>query len=244
MITRRNSGFSLMELMIVLVIVLSITAAIFQTINMTTQRSTTEQTKLDMFQEAREFMDQMARDLRQAGYPSLRDRDVNALSPAVLSPIIYDSRMAGGLIEVTTGDLWFEGDVDNSGIVSVVHYHLDTTTSNGCPCLRRSQQQKADGDPLTATFMYQVEVQGVQNTTTTNPIFTAYSNGAAVSLPIDYTSNGGQTIASVDTIQATLSLQASTIDPQTKQYPTTTLVTTVKLNNCSEAAAGYKVSCN
>ena len=35
------SGFSLMETMIVLVIVLSITAAIFQTINMTTQRSTT-----------------------------------------------------------------------------------------------------------------------------------------------------------------------------------------------------------
>ncbi len=62
----RTSGFSLLELMIVLIILLGISAAIFQTINLTTQRSSAEQTKVDMFQEAREFMDQMSRDLRQA----------------------------------------------------------------------------------------------------------------------------------------------------------------------------------
>src|ERR1700681_3007057 len=99
-----SRGFSLMELMIVNVIVLSISAAIFQTINMTTRRSSTEQTKLDMFQEAREFMDQMSRDLRQAGYPSPRDMDFTALSPAAQSPFINDHRAAGGLIEVATGD--------------------------------------------------------------------------------------------------------------------------------------------
>ena len=62
-----------MELMIVLLIVLTIAGAIFQTINVTTQRTSAEQTKVDMFQEAREFMDQMTRDLRQAGYPNLRN---------------------------------------------------------------------------------------------------------------------------------------------------------------------------
>jgi prepilin-type N-terminal cleavage/methylation domain-containing protein len=238
---RSNAGFSLMELMIVLVIVLSITAAIFQTINLTTQRSTTEQTKLDMFQEAREFMDQMSRDLRQAGYPSPRNMDYTALSPAAQSPFINDHRAAGGLIEVAAGDLWFEGDVDGSGTVSVVRYHLDTSTTNNCPCLRRSQAAKADGAPLSNTsFTYQVEVQGVQNTN----IFSAYNNGAALGLPVDISAATGSTIAGVDTVQATLSLQASTIDPQTRQYPTTTLVTTVRLNNCSQAAIGYKTSCN
>src|ERR1051325_508134 len=103
----RSRGFSLMETMIVLVIVLSITAAIFQTINLTTQRSTTEQTKLDMFQEAREFMDQMSRDLRQAGYPNPRNIDPNSLS-SPQSPFINDHRAAAGLVEVDTGDLWFE----------------------------------------------------------------------------------------------------------------------------------------
>src|SRR6266481_1011318 len=124
-----TSGFSLMELMIVLVIVLSITAAIFQTINMTTQRTATEQTKLDMFQEAREFMDQMTRDLRQAGYPNPRLLDASLFA----TPMINDLHAAAGLVKVDTGDLIFEGDVDGSGLVSSVHYYLDPSTTNGCP---------------------------------------------------------------------------------------------------------------
>src|SRR5215467_6943657 len=123
------SGFSLLELMVVLIIVLGITAAIFQTINMTTQRSSTEQIKLDMFQEAREFMDQMSRDLRQAGYPNTRNLDFSAMTPAAVTPYINDHRAAAGLVAVYTTDLWFEGDVDASGAVSVVRYHLDTSTS-------------------------------------------------------------------------------------------------------------------
>src|SRR5213083_557241 len=128
----RTSGFSLLELMIVLIILLGISAAIFQTINLTTQRSSAEQTKLDMFQEAREFMDQMSRDLRQAGYPNARN-----FAPGVLTtPISGDMRAAVGLVKIDTGDLWFEADVDGTGIVSVVHYFLDTSTSNNCPCLK------------------------------------------------------------------------------------------------------------
>jgi prepilin-type N-terminal cleavage/methylation domain-containing protein len=231
------SGFSLMELMIVLVIVLSITAAIFQTINLTSQRSSAEQTKLDMFQEAREFMDQMSRDLKQAGYPNPR-----LLDPSVFTqtPIINDLHAAAGLVQVNTGDLWFEGDVDGSGMVSSVAYHLDTSTSNNCPCLRRSAVYKANGDPLTQTQSFQVEVQGVQNTT----IFAALKDGVAQGLPVTTSSGSGIAIANIDTVQATLSLQAAIVDPQTGKYPTTTLVTTVRVNNCSQAAIGYKTSCN
>src|SRR5437870_1775649 len=171
----RTSGFSLLELMVVLIIVLTISGAVFQTINMTTQRSAAEQTKVDMFQEAREFMDQMSRDLRQAGYPSPRNYDPAVLT---LNPIINDRHAAAGLVKVYAGDLWFEGDVDGSGKVSIVQYHLDTSTSNNCPCLKRSQIDKKDGDPLTGQdpASYQVEVQGVQNTN----IFSLYTNGAAV----------------------------------------------------------------
>src|SRR6201997_5218896 len=92
-----TSGFSLMELMIVLIIVLGITAAIFQTINVTTQRSTTEQTKLDMFQEAREFMDQMSRDLKQAGYPNPRNMDPSIFTQ---TPVINDLHAAAGLVQI------------------------------------------------------------------------------------------------------------------------------------------------
>jgi prepilin-type N-terminal cleavage/methylation domain-containing protein len=232
-----NRGFSLLELMIVLVIVLSISAAVFQTINVTTQRSTTEQTKLDMFQEAREFMDQMSRDLKQAGYPNPRNMDPSVLTQ---TPIINDLHAAAGLVQVNGGDLWFEGDVDGSGMVSSVQYHLDTSTTNNCPCLRRSAVYKVNGDPLTQTPMYQIEVQGVQNTN----IFSALKDGVALGLPITTSSSSGTVIASVDTVQATLSLQAASFDLETGKYPTTTLVTTVRINNCSQAAIGYKTSCN
>src|SRR2546422_2055255 len=191
------SGFSLIELLITLTIVLTISGAIFQTINITTQRSSAEQTKVDMFQEAREFMDQMSRDLRQAGYPSPRNYD-----PAVLTqnPIINDRHAAAGLVKVDGGDLWFEGDIDGSGTVSIVQYHLDTSTANNCPCLKRSQINKKDGDPLAGQDppSYQVEVQGVKNTN----IFSAYTNGAAVGLPVTTASATGTIIASVDTVQA------------------------------------------
>src|SRR5436190_18048428 len=114
------SGFSLMEVLIVLVVLLTLTTSIFQMINTSTQRSATEQTKLDMFQEAREFMDQMSRDLRQAGYPNPRNVDQTVL---IQDPIKNDRHAAVGIVKIDTGDLWFEGDVDGSGQISVVHYH-------------------------------------------------------------------------------------------------------------------------
>jgi prepilin-type N-terminal cleavage/methylation domain-containing protein len=230
------AGFSLLELMIVVVLVLIVTGAVFNVINLSTARSATEQTKLDMFQEAREFMDQMSRDLRQAGYPNPRNVDQTVLTQ---DPIKNDRHAAVGLVKIDDGDLWFEGDVDGSGTISVVKYHLDNT-GNNCPCLKRSQLPKIDGDPLAGqtTPTYQIEVQGVLNTN----IFQAYNSAAAVSLPVDITTDN-ITMASIDTVQATLTLHAANIDPQTHLKPVTTLVTTVRMNNCSQAAIGFQTSC-
>src|SRR5436189_4518356 len=109
--------------MIVLIILLAISAAVFQVVNLSTERSSTEQTKLDMFQEAREFMDQMSRDLRLAGYPNARN-----FAPSILiTPTFNDARVAAGLIKIANGELWFEADVDGTGTVSVIHYFLDTS---------------------------------------------------------------------------------------------------------------------
>jgi prepilin-type N-terminal cleavage/methylation domain-containing protein len=231
-------GFSLIELMIVLVILLVIAGAVFQVINLSTQRSSGEQTKLDMFQEAREFMDQMSRDLRQAGSPNPRDFSLSVLTQ---TPVANDHHAAVGLVKVDSGSLWFEGDVDGSGTVSVIQYWLDPSTSNNCPCLRRSALPKIDADPLNnqTAPSYQVEVQGVQNTS----VFSAYSNGTAVGLPVTIATASGATMASVDTVQVVLTLQSPTIDPQTHTYPVTTLISTVKLNNCSQAANGASMSC-
>ena len=222
--------------MIVLLILVAITGAVFQVVNLTTERSSAEQTKLDMFQEAREFMDQMTRDLRLTGFPNARN-----YAPTVLAdPPSQDSRVAVGLVKIAEGELWFEGDVDGSGTVSVVHYFLDTSTSNGCPCLKRSQLPKVAGSPFTEQTApsYDIQVQGVTNTS----IFTAYINAVQQTLPLDFDGDS-DTMASIDTIQAVLSLQGALIDLKTKVKPATTLVTTVRLNNCSLAASGMQSSC-
>src|SRR3954466_8229457 len=124
-----DRGFSLIELMIVLIVMMIVMGGIFRLMNTATARSSTEQAKLDMFQESREFMDQMSRDLRQAGYPNPRN-----FAPGILAATTAnDARSAVGPLKVPADELWFEGDVDGAGTVSVVHYWLDTSTTGGCP---------------------------------------------------------------------------------------------------------------
>lgn len=246
-------GFSMIELLIVLLILSVITAAIFKQIDQVQQRASTEQAKLDMFQESREFMDQLARDLRQAGYPNVRNFAANVSGVLFTdpsrptSPYYQAANAAVGLVKVDSGDLWFEGDVDGNGQVSEVVYHLDTSTTNNCPCLRRSKQNKIQGDPVTgqSSPVYQVEVQNVQNGTSANPIFYAYphaSAGVAATLPVDFDTNAS-TVASIDTLKIVLTVKAKNPDPKTGQYPITTLVSTVRLNNCSSATTGQNMSC-
>jgi type II secretory pathway pseudopilin PulG len=237
---QKNRGFSLVELLIVMIILMIVMGAIFSLITMATARSATEQAKLDMFQEAREFMDQMSRDLRQAGFPNTRN-----FAPGVLAtPPQNDQRAASGLVMVADGELWFEGDMDGSGTVSVVHYWLDPSTANNCPCLKRSQLPKLAANPYTGqtTPAYQTEVQNVINT----DIFAAFlkgQTGTPVTLPINFNANG-DTIAGIDVVQATLTVQSNMVDPQTRQRPITTLTISVKLNNCSLAANAKALSCN
>jgi len=112
-----SKGFSLLELVIVMAILLVVSAAVFKLVAVATERSSTEQTKLDMFQEAREFMDQMSRDLRGAGYPNPRNVVSTVLTQV---PVRNDRHAAVGLVKVEAGDLWFEGDVDGTGEVSTI----------------------------------------------------------------------------------------------------------------------------
>lgn len=242
-----ESGFSLIELVVTVGIFTTVMAIMFQQINQAQQTSVGERAKLDTFQEARAFMDLLSRDLHEAGYPSPRSfaPGVLTLNPLLpRSPYAADKRVAVGLTKVDAGDLWFEGDVDGRGVVSVVQYHLDPT-GNGCPCLRRSQQNKGDADPLGQVPVYQVEVQHVKNGMAQDPIFFAFNHGSTgtpLTLPIDF-NNTPTTITAVDTIKVTLTVESGTRDPQTSTKPIDTLISTVRLNNCSSAGSGQFLSC-
>lgn len=242
MITKNRNpqlGMSLIEVMVVLLITTVITGAVFSQIVNVQHRASSEQVKLDLFQEARDFVDQMSRDLRQIGYPSPKNFAAGQLASGA-----NDSNGAVGLVKVGVDELRFEGDVNGDGTVESLRYELVTTGDN-CPCLRRSEIPKITANPLTGqgTPSWYTEVQHVQNGTSTNPIFFAYTHGGTpVSLPVDFNSNA-DTIASIDTIKIVITTQAKNPDPQTGARPSTTLVSTVRLNNCSQAASGKPMSC-
>ena len=103
---RRTAGFSLLEMMISLAVLLIVTGAVFEQIIQMERKSAAEEAKIDTAEQAREFVDQMVRDLHMAGYPNA------AMYSAPLdntSPLV-----AAGLVSVSPTQIILEGDVDNN----------------------------------------------------------------------------------------------------------------------------------
>jgi prepilin-type N-terminal cleavage/methylation domain-containing protein len=155
-----QSGFSLLELTLVLLILSLVMGVTMTAINDVQKRARVEEAKVDLTQEAREFVEQMVRDLHQAGYPT------SAMYTTPQAP--GSALFAQGLIPgtATTTSLQFEGDVDGDGQVDVVQYQLITdpdpikaVPAGQCPCvLQRSQLPKG-----VAGTNFTQEVDGVIN---------------------------------------------------------------------------------
>jgi prepilin-type N-terminal cleavage/methylation domain-containing protein len=240
----RQKGFSLIEMMVVVLILGIISAGLFAQIDGAQQRAFSEQIKLDNFQEARDFVDQFFRDVNQIGYPNSRMIDTTAAwSPALASPLINDNRLAIGLVRIDANEIRFEGDMNGDGVVQSVIYMVNG--SGSCTlCLQRSQVDKASASPLTGqTTNWGTEVNDVIS----NPIFSYFkADGTQVTtLPVDLSTAGGpQTLASIKTIQVSLLIRNNTVlDPKTRQPIETTFQGEVSLNNCSMAASGAPMSC-
>jgi prepilin-type N-terminal cleavage/methylation domain-containing protein len=230
---KRQNGFSLIEVLIALALITLIMAGIFAQISEGQKDSAAEQTKLDLMQESRQFVDQLTRDLRAAGYPNTRNFSSDQGTTA--------SNVAFGLIKLDSKNLWFEGSIDGSGTVYVVRYQLDETNCTPLPCLRRSQAQKQALTPLSQTNTdFETEVQNVANFADgdSTPIFTAFdtTTGSAVS-SIDIESNSTG-IANINSVAITLKVQSLTPDQKTGRKPVITLLSTVRLHNCSYAYTG------
>jgi prepilin-type N-terminal cleavage/methylation domain-containing protein len=149
-----QAGFSLLELVLVCAILSIILAAVFSGISTTVQRSQAEQTKVDLTQEGREFVDEFERDLHQAGYPNCRTTGIpgaTAVCPPDFSLNTLEEQYSGvavGLVHVDNTKIIFEGAVDGSGTVYSIQYRLVDKDNNfppttACPCtLQRSEVAK------------------------------------------------------------------------------------------------------
>jgi prepilin-type N-terminal cleavage/methylation domain-containing protein len=240
---RRQQGFTMIELMLVMVILSIVSAAIFTQIEQAQQRAVAEQGRVDDFQQARDFVDQVFRDTRQLGYPNVRNFDISTGSWQ--SPLKNDLRMAAGIIKLSATQFQFEGDVDGSGNVSIVSYMVNGSTSCAT-CFQRAQVLKVNGDPLTGqtnltSSSYSTEVQNVSNV---SAVFSAYdSSGNSITLPIDIDNNAA-TVATVKMVQVMLSVASPTsIDPKTKQQLEADIGGRMQIVNCSMATTGGTFTC-
>ncbi len=243
---RRNRarGFSLSELMISLVILTGVVGVVVDGMVQMQQRRGAEDSKMDLVQESREFMDQVVNDVHQSGYPSSQMFDPTAMAPAPCPPtlavqLVYNGsnycppNMAvgvggNGLNSVSASAIQFEADVDGTGVSEVF---IQLTQGNGAnapacttpPCVIQrgtiSKQAWLNG----STVLYYTELSDVMNTN----VFTAYDNTGTAVTPLPATTQAA--LANITDIGITLSVKAVAPDLKTGLYPTATMVSDVKL---------------
>jgi len=179
---KKAGGFSLVEVLVVVFVLTIVVGGIFQQIERAQVRYKVEDQKVDITQQEREFIDQFARDLHQAGYPTVTmwggSKDYSSAQEAV------------GLWSISQNALSMEGDVDGDGVVDEITYqYYDGVTPawtgkgpNPCPCIRRASALKQNGALPWAqpAPLYFTQVQNII-TVPGKPLFVAYDeNGSPV----------------------------------------------------------------
>jgi type II secretory pathway pseudopilin PulG len=225
-------GYTLLELMLSVALLVTLLGAVFEQINTMQKRSSSEAMKLDQNQQAREFLDQTVRDLHMAGYPG----------PSMYSnPLLFPSKVAAGLVRVSPTEILLEGDVNNDGNVYSVDIYLQASDPNdpACPCIRRSAQIKVNADSFSQgtnpvyTETERVLPPGTGAGQSGEDLFAYYdqsgdpvdlSTGADIS-----TKQGIANLALIKTVKINLSL-LSQRDPESKGLIRTSMSATSRLN--------------
>jgi hypothetical protein len=190
--------------MVSILILMIIMGAVFSQLDTVQKRARGEEVRLDMFQTAREFIDQMVRDIHQAGFPNAKlYSDLTCVTAPYCPEYATDYRNAVGIYYMTPIEIRFQGDVDGDSDVDVVAYKLfpqsATPGDENCPCLRRAQIQKPVGTPPMAIVLgpteYKTQVENLRivsadpTDVSKETIFLPYMKDGT---PVDLASYGGQ----------------------------------------------------
>lgn len=170
---RSQGGFTLIEMMISIVILLLVMSTAFELLTAVQTRKRAEEERVDILEESRDFVDELSRDLRNSGYPNGRMYGCGTDAPGggiVTGPNCKlgatpqnSTKLAYGLVAVSATDILFEGDVNQDGTVDSIRYQLQANNGS-CPCsLFRSQVPKNAVAPINQPTAFNVQVDNVIN---------------------------------------------------------------------------------
>lgn len=243
----------MIELLISIAILLLVMTTAFQLLTAVQTRRAAEESRVDILEESRDFVDELSRDLRNSGYPN------NHMYGGALAA--NSTKLAAGVVAVSATDILFEGDVNQDGTVDSVRYQL-TATNGNCPCsLFRSQVPKQALAPTAQPTNFNVQVDNVINSAGGNnafaiagntpwgaandtyyatykiaPIFTYFDqNNNVVAVPNDLQAGnmaaGQAAAANIRTVMITLNVLGPNTDLVSRNRPGVTMRTMVRIPN-------------
>ena len=167
--SRTQEGFTLLELLVASAAFLAVAGTAFALLGTAQLRFHTDSRVLAAFQEARLGLDQIVRDVNDAGYPPknhfvvLPAANFYAVTPVAWSPSYPGTPCVLGVTCTSPGDfdLIIETDLDPQNLNGVewVRYQLPAGTTT----LLRGVASKTAGDPIAATSAAGVMVPYVTN---------------------------------------------------------------------------------
>src|SRR5437764_2986665 len=127
-----QAGFTMVELMISTIILLLVMSTAFELLTAIQTRKRAEEERVDILEESRDFVDELSRDLRNAGYPQGRMYACGSYVPGLgaqgtgttvgvncafgANPL-NSAQLAAGLVAVSATDILFKADVNQHGTV-------------------------------------------------------------------------------------------------------------------------------
>ena len=246
----RARGFSLLEMLIAMVVVLAVMAVVMQGITKMQRRSFVEGSKVDTVQETRDFIDQMVRDVHNVGYPAPKVNPSFNVDCTKL-PATDNQNVACGLTYFSPTQIKYEADLDGSGTLYQVWVQVVAGPSGGCPCiLQRGSATKAQvlgGNPPVyftevngvlnsgdgagnATFAISLPGSGSYTSYGTADVFTSYDTNANLN-PAGTLCASASACSSIRSLQITANVVPSFIDNATNTFQVTSITSKARLNN-------------